>query len=422
MQFKSKLIYKNMKTSSKRHRRSTIPARAVIQNSLKMLSNPSFAFRLGYYQFEKAVFRLRFPGYKRGYAHQIRQLGLRITDLCNLRCHTCGQWGDNGYLRHVNLANLKKQEVSPERYRELLRDLKLHGHTPILYFWGGEPMLYKDLMDVIEEGAGLGMPPSIATNGVGVADYADRFVTAPVYLVQISVDGSTPCIHNSARPAISSTYDNFRDVQGALETLTGTKRKKKRSLPILASLTTVSKRNYLDLVNIYRKFSICTDVQVFYLSWWIDAADAQEHNNEFRRRFDRDAPLVNSWIGDWSKFDYNGLSKQLFELKRISSGAGKTPIYIMPALHTPAQLCSYYTQHKETFGYDECISIYQVAEIDSNGDMSPCRDYRDYTVGNVKDRTITELWNSPRFVKFRRSVSRQGIMPACTRCCGLMGY
>jgi hypothetical protein len=43
-------------------------------------------------------------------------------------------------------------------------------------------------------------------------------------------------------------------------------------------------------------------------------------------------------------------------------------------------------------------------------------------VGNIKDATITELWNSPAYRKFRQSLATEGLMPVCSRCCGLMGY
>jgi radical SAM protein with 4Fe4S-binding SPASM domain len=54
--------------------------------------------------------------------------------------------------------------------------------------------------------------------------------------------------------------------------------------------------------------------------------------------------------------------------------------------------------------------------------MSPCRDYHDYIVGNVREHTISELWNSEAYRKFRASLHTEGLMPSCTRCCGLMGY
>ena len=82
----------------------------------------------------------------------------------------------------------------------------------------------------------------------------------------------------------------------------------------------------------------------------------------------------------------------------------------------------YYTDHNCAFGYNRCVSVYSAVEINSNGDMSPCRDYHDFVVGNVKEKTVTQIWNSAPYRKFRKSISEKGLMPVCTRCCGLMGY
>ena len=51
------------------------------------------------YQLAKESFNWRHPlGAKHGKGDAIQLVSLRITDMCNLRCHSCGQWGDNGYL------------------------------------------------------------------------------------------------------------------------------------------------------------------------------------------------------------------------------------------------------------------------------------------------------------------------------------
>jgi radical SAM protein with 4Fe4S-binding SPASM domain len=96
-------------------------------------------------------------------------------------------------------------------------------------------------------------------------------------------------------------------------------------------------------------------------------------------------------------------------------------VLIIPNLTSEKDLERYYTDHSATFGYNRCTSVYRAVEINANGDMSPCRDYYDYVVGNVKTHTITELWNSDRYRRFRSSVEQDGLMPVCTRCCGLMG-
>jgi radical SAM protein with 4Fe4S-binding SPASM domain len=97
-------------------------------------------------------------------------------------------------------------------------------------------------------------------------------------------------------------------------------------------------------------------------------------------------------------------------------------VVFIPPLLGAENLRTYYTDHGARFGFDRCISIFQAVEINSNGDLSPCRDYHDYVVGNLKEATITELWNSPRYREFRASLESRGLMPVCSRCCGLMGY
>ena len=402
--------------------RSQVPLSSVLKLSYKMMTRPDYTRAVVSLQAEKNFFNILYPQHNLGRANKIRQIGFRITDLCNLRCHTCGQWGDNGYLLEKDQAELVRSQVSPERYIEQLHDLKRHGHQPILYFWGGEPMLYKGLLDIIDEGARLGMPPTIATNGTNVAKYAERMVSAPMALIQISVDGSNPTTHNAARPGVHKKNNNFQDVIDACEQLQKFKKERGQRLPLVVTLTTINRENYFDLVNIYERFRGLADMHIFYLSWWIDDDAAKAYAQDFRDRFGEDMSLPFGWVGDWNKFDYSVLSQQLKQLERMSKPMNASPVYIMPDITDVEGLTTYYTKHSERFGYNQCVSIYQIPEIDSNGNLSPCRDYHDYVVGNVKDQSIVDLWNSERYVRFRRSITNDGLMPVCSRCCGLMGY
>lgn len=351
----------------------------------------------------------------------IRQVSLRLTDMCNLRCHTCGQWGDNGYLVGRPMAELVREQVAPERYIELLQDLVTHGHRPGVYFWGGEPMLYRGLLEIVEAGAGLGLPTSIATNATKLADHAERLVSAPMFLVQVSIDGPDAAIHNSCRPGANPSNDNFATVASGLDALRSERERRGSRLPILAGLCTINSRNADRLVDIYHAFADRVDVLVFYLAWWIDDASAAQHTADFVRRFGVTPTRHLGWIGGWRPTDYGGLSRQLDALARKAVMPKGPGVLVIPSLTTAEDLERYYTDHSATFGHDRCTSIYRAVEINANGDMAPCRDYNDYVVGNVKTHTITELWNSPAYRRFRCSVSQDGLMPVCTRCCGLMG-
>ncbi len=402
-------------------KRSSIALGTVVKNFGKVLRHPWLATRLAGIEKEKIFFDYLNPKAEEGHARTIRQLSIRITDMCNLRCHTCGQWGDQGFLHKCNLKDLKKSEVTPERYLELLDDLNEHGHKPSVYLWGGEPSMYKGWLDIIDRAASYGMPTSIATNTSGVAVAAERLVNAPMFLLQISIDGHDRETHNIARPA-AGNGDNFEDVQNTIEVVRAERKRKGGTLPLIASLTTISQANLHHLVDIYETYKDRVDIFVFYLSWWIDEASAKAHDEDFSSRFGFTPKLHWGWVGDWTIKDHQTLNEQLTELQKRSKSMSSPPVNIIPNITGVENLREYYTNHNADFGYDRCISIYQAVEIDSNGDMSPCRDYHDYIVGNVKDNTITELWNSEPYRKFRGSLHTKGIMPACTRCCGLMGY
>ena len=99
------------------------------------------------------------------------------------------------------------------------------------------------------------------------------------------------------------------------------------------------------------------------------------------------------------------LNRQIEEVLARSRSWSAPPVTIIPPVWGEAALRTYFTDHSARFGYDQCISIFQAVEVNSNGDLSPCRDYHDYVVGNLKNHTITELWNSPRYREFRRSLA-----------------
>ena len=76
------------------------------------------SYALMKYQMAKESFNWRHPfGAKHGKGDDVQLVSLRITDMCNLRCHSCGQWGDNGYLLGESLKSLKQREVPVEIYK-----------------------------------------------------------------------------------------------------------------------------------------------------------------------------------------------------------------------------------------------------------------------------------------------------------------
>ncbi|MGO9019019.1 MAG: radical SAM protein [Syntrophobacteraceae bacterium] len=402
-------------------KRNAVGIGAVIKCFHRLAPHPWIWTKLAGLQYEKGLFSVFSPGDREGNAKKIRQLSFRITDLCNLRCITCGQWGKGGFLRDKDLKELKRREVPLSRYVEILTDLVKHGHRPLVYLWGGEPMLYQGSLPLIEKAAGMGLPVSIATNGTSIASAASQLVRAPLFLLQISIDGHCAEVHNAIRPAVGG-IDNFAQIESGLAAVHRERRAGRSNLPLIVSLTTISRENAHSLADIYRAFKDRVDLFVFYLSWWIDPAGAQAHERDFMRRFGFTPTLHRGWIANWKPDDYEALNAQIEALRTGAGSRDNPPVVFIPNITGVDNLKSYYTDHSNRFGFDRCVSIFQAVEVDSNGNLSPCRDYHDYVVGNIKDATVTELWNSPKYREFRRSISGEGPMPVCSRCCGMMGY
>ncbi len=402
-------------------RRSSISLNSMLKGVKILAPYPWIVSKLVRLQLDKWLFPHTIPQVDKGFAKKIHQLSIRITDICGLRCHTCGQWGDNGFMHGQDLRGHVENEVPWQMYLEVFDDLLANGHHPNVYLWGGEPMMYKGILKVISGATKRGFPVSIATNGHLLKQRAEELISVPLFLLQVSIDGHTQVIHDQARPS-AAKGSAFHDVTTGLEEVRKIKDKSNSRLPVVASLTVVSDNNVEHLVDIYNRFHDYVDVFVFYLSWWIDEENASKHEDDFSSRFGFSPQLHRGWIGNWRPDDYDQLSQQIGVLKKLSRKMGAPAVTILPHLESAVELESYYTDHNANFGYRECISIYQVAEVDSNGDLSPCRDYHDYVVGNIKDKPISELWNNGAYQKFRSSLRKEGLMPVCKRCCGLMGY
>jgi len=92
-------------------KRSHVSPAVILTYFLRFAKHPWIASKMLRLEAEKQLFNLLHPHRHNGVAGKIRQVSVRITDQCNLRCHTCGQWGDNGFLKNQDLRLLKKQEV-----------------------------------------------------------------------------------------------------------------------------------------------------------------------------------------------------------------------------------------------------------------------------------------------------------------------
>jgi len=148
-----------------------------------------------------------------------------ITRACNLRCIHC--YNDSG--------TAAEDELSTEQAKQVLRDLAQFA-VPSVLFSGGEPLLRKDLFELLDFAKQLGLRTVISTNGTLITtDIAKTIKQLGVSYVGISLDG------------IGEINDRFRAVKGAFDkAVEGIKNCQAAGVRIGLRLT-LTRRNVQDL-------------------------------------------------------------------------------------------------------------------------------------------------------------------------------
>jgi radical SAM protein with 4Fe4S-binding SPASM domain len=159
------------------------------------------------------------------------------------------------------------------------------------------------------------------------------------------------------------------------------------------------------------------DLLTYYYSWFTNEENGHRHEEDMQRRFD---VTPEAWKG---YLFFQGLDTEALraEVRSIRARRWPFPLLFIPDL-ADEEIPEYFGDPTRLFGYGKCIQPWLVTEIMPNGDVATCRDYPDYVCGNIQKDPLLTIWNNDRYRRFRNSLRDDGLMPICSRCCGLMGW
>ena len=111
---------------------------------------------------------------------------IKPTNRCNHNCSYCSYQNSYGQLG----KDMQVQDEIPlEKMHEIIDDCGAMGVKALTFSGGGEPLLYKGLMDILEKCSSLGISTAILTNGVLLKDALLRIAMDTCSWVRISMDG-----------------------------------------------------------------------------------------------------------------------------------------------------------------------------------------------------------------------------------------
>jgi MoaA/NifB/PqqE/SkfB family radical SAM enzyme len=159
---------------------------------------------------------------------------LLVTYRCDLRCRVCDLPARAAVRRRAG-----DRELDTAGFRAVLRDMKAIG-TAGVGFTGGEPMLRPDILPLLTYADRLGLHAHLNSDGFRVAEQAEALVASGARSINLSLDGATPAVHDTARRRPGS----FDTVCAALEALRAARGR--RRLPRLTVVTVLTGRNLPD--------------------------------------------------------------------------------------------------------------------------------------------------------------------------------
>ena len=120
-----------------------------------------------------------------------RQLWIGITNRCLCNCVHC--------LVGPSLNKNGKTEFTTAEYRRLIDEGCSLGFMEAVYF-GGEPLLRNDIVELVDYANTKGLLASLFTNGVMLSkEMADRLKGAGLNMCNVSLDSANPATHDRLR-------------------------------------------------------------------------------------------------------------------------------------------------------------------------------------------------------------------------------
>lgn len=386
-----------------------IPRRNIIRALSKAAAQPGYALEAFHKRFKSSV------TYKfcNGYSAYPETISLFITYMCNLRCRMCGQWGEKGS-SHAYASDELKKQLSIDDIRRLLDDVA--GFSPSITLFGGEPLIYPDLPDVIRMIKERGMRCNLLTNGVLLEKKAEAIMDAGIDEIIFSLDGPRD-IHDEIRGRAGT----FEKAMAGFKKIAALKKERNTGRPLVNISSTIFEINYTRLNEIVKSAEEMSASSItFHHLIFLSREIYSRHDRIFQDNFSCSS---HDWEGFVREHTPEINPEKLIEmLNAIKSLKTDIDVSVYPNLTDP-EITKYYTSFdfKPESYKNRCISPWMVAYIFPDGSVRPCQSLN-YSVGNIREESFKQLWNCGRAQKFRQTLKKDKHFPVCVRCTEFYRY
>ncbi len=329
-----------------------------------------------------------------------------INSNCNLHCKMCDvgqQQKDTQFYRNMVSS---RQEIPLKQLKKFVDEVK--HFKPIIAITSTEPLLYRDLMEFAGYVVENGLEIQITTNGYQLSKFAEDILEAGINVVSVSLDGP-PDIHNYIR----GRDDSYQKAIEGIVRITELREKHGKPNPEIRINYSISNYNYNVLTEFLDgiKDLVIGSISFSHLNF-VTGEMARKHNRIYGSQFPATPSSISSV--NLSEIDIDILFDQIHKVKQTCRNCSFTPEL------TREQLTVFYQSPEILLnGHSNCRIPWNVAQIFANGDVGVSTRCFNITFGNIYEEKFEKIWNGERMKNFRNELLKEGVFPACSRCCGV---
>ncbi|MEE9293285.1 MAG: radical SAM protein [Acidobacteriota bacterium] len=321
-----------------------------------------------------------------------------LTYRCNLACEHCYlDAGGAPLVRTENFAD--RSELGTDECFRVIDEIAAFAPECLTILTGGEPLLRRDILEIVRRAAERELWVVVGTNGVRITEnVARRLAEAGARGLSLSLDALDPDRH-----------DRFRRVRGAWQnTVEGAQILNTTGLPFIVQ-TTAGSHNLGELDAIADFVHDRLAAKVWNLYFLVPTGRGQ-------------------FVSDMTPAQYDEVLASLYRIqqkynRRMLVNAKCAPHYIKTVLENAGAETDPMPTDAESPGLPQirtysggaggCPAGTHYMGIRPNGDVTPCP-YLPVFAGNLRGSSLADLWTSSEvFTDIRRRSSLGGRCGAC---------
>ncbi len=306
--------------------------------------------KLHNFDFSKKIFfhAEKIVAYKEGKRPFPTTVEIDLANVCNHKCTFC------------NFADtLSKDNTMLDKnvVKRALKEAYELGTRGVSFTGGGEPMVHRDYVEIIEYSKNLGIDNGTITNGSLIRSSNVEVLNKCLSWIRISMAGGD----RESYQAVQGV-DHFEKVLNNLRMLLETRRAMQSRLNIGVKIL-VTPRNLVSLENLAH---ILVETDIDYLQFNPD-----------------------QYTTDGGRFWNSAETQNVF--KTVKEILAKNNIKLLSAGFR-------IDEEKEALDYPRtCYAHFFQAAITAKGELTFCKNAREadqYHLGNINEKSLTEIWNS----------------------------